>query len=227
MYFYSCYELKKYSTISFLHYTSLIVSIKENNKAQHLVNAIAIEQKQRASRTAEAAFRAERKRLFDFIRRRVRTDEDAEDIVSDVFYQLISSYSVTEPIEKITSWLFTVARNKVIDWYRKRKPESLPRDIDDPTMPLNLEDILFDPTQNPDKVYERSIVWTELADALDELPEEQKEVFVMHELEGKSFKEIAEITGEAQNTLLSRKRYAVLFLRERLQELYNEFDFVE
>jgi RNA polymerase sigma factor (sigma-70 family) len=203
------------------------VSTEENNKEQELVNAIAIEQKPSASSTADEAFRAERKRLFDFIRRRVRTDEDAEDIVSDVFYQLISTYSVTEPIEKMTSWLFTVARNKVIDWYRKRKPESLPRDADDPTMPLNLEDILFDPTQNPDKVYERSIVWTELADALDELPEEQKEVFVMHELEGKSFKEIAEITGEAQNTLLSRKRYAVLHLRERLQELYDEFDFVE
>ena len=175
--------------------------------------------------TADKAFRAERKRLFDFIRRRVRTEEDAEDILADVFYQLISSYSVTEPIEKMTSWLFTVARNKIIDWYRKKRPESLPRSESDPSLPLNLEDILYDPTQNPDQVYARSLVWTELAGALDELPEEQKQVFVMHELEGKSFKEIAEITGEPINTLLSRKRYAVLFLREKLRELYYEFEF--
>ncbi len=190
-----------------------------------MVNAIALEKQPSGNLAAEQTFRTERKRLFDFIRRRVRTEEDAEDILSDVFYQLISSYSVTEPIEKMTSWLFTVARNKIIDWYRKKRPESLPRDLNDPSMPLNLEDILYDPTQNPDEVYARSLVWTELAEALDELPEEQKQVFVMHELEGKSFKEIAEITGEPQNTLLSRKRYAVLYLREQLQELYDEFEF--
>ena len=190
-----------------------------------MVNAIALEKRPSGNLAAEQTFRTERKRLFDFIRRRVRTEEDAEDILSDVFYQLISSYSVTEPIEKMTSWLFTVARNKIIDWYRKKRPESLPRDLNDPSLPLNLEDILYDPTQNPDQVYARSLVWTELAEALDELPEEQKQVFVMHELEGKSFKEIAEITGEPQNTLLSRKRYAVLYLREQLQEMYDEFEF--
>ncbi len=190
-----------------------------------MVTALALEKQADPRGAAEKTFREERKRLFDFIRRRVRTNEDAEDIMEDVFYQLLSSYSVTEPIEKMTSWLFTVARNKVIDWYRKKRPESLPRDINDPSLPLNLEDILYDPTQNPDRVYARSMVWTELAEALDELPEEQKLVFVMHELEGKSFKEIAEITGEPQNTLLSRKRYAVLYLRERLKELYDEFDF--
>ncbi len=190
-----------------------------------MVHAIALEKRSSENLAAEQTFRTERKRLFDFIRRRVRTEEDAEDILSDVFYQLISSYSVTDPIEKMTSWLFTVARNKIIDWYRKKRPESLPRDLNDPSLPLNLEDILYDPTQNPDQVYARSLVWTELAEALDELPEEQKQVFVMHELEGKSFKEIAEITGELQNTLLSRKRYAVLYLREQLQELYDEFEF--
>ena len=189
------------------------------------MHAIALDKRPSGNLAAEQTFRTERKRLFDFIRRRVRTEEDAEDILSDVFYQLISSYSVTDPIEKMTSWLFTVARNKIIDWYRKKRPESLPRDLNDPSMPLNLEDILYDPTQNPDEVYARSLVWTELAEALDELPEEQKQVFVMHELEGKSFKEIAEITGELQNTLLSRKRYAVLYLREQLQELYDEFEF--
>lgn len=199
-----------------------------------MVNAVALavkhpdgnrEKQPPRHQAAEQTFRSERKRLFDFIRRRVRTNEDAEDIMEDVFYQLLSSSSVTEPIEKMTSWLFTVARNKVIDWYRKKRPESLPRDLDDPSLPLNLEDILYDATQNPDQVYARSLVWTELAEALDELPEEQKQVFVMHELEGKSFKEIAEITGEPQNTLLSRKRYAVLYLREQLQELYDEFEF--
>jgi RNA polymerase sigma factor (sigma-70 family) len=168
------------------------------------------------------AVRSQRSRLIEFIRRRVRTDEDAEDILQDVFYQLVSSYSITEPIEKLSAWLFAVARNKIIDWYRKRKHDAS-KPIDDETgLPLNLEDILYDPAQEPDEVYVRSLVWTELAEALDELPEEQREVFVMHELEGKSFKEIAAITGDSVNTLLSRKRYAVLYLRENLQELYDE-----
>ena len=187
-------------------------------------NAIAAENQLGVSSAAESAFRKERKRLLDFIRQRVRTEEDAEDILSDVFYQLISTSSIAEPIEKMTSWLFTVARNRIIDWYRKKRPERLRPQFDDESLPLNLEDILFDPTQDPDRVYERSLLWTELAEALDDLPKEQREVFVMHELEGKSFKEIAEITGERQNTLLSRKRYAVLYLRERLKELYREFD---
>jgi len=175
-----------------------------------------------AAATLDQTVRSERKRLLDFIRKRVRNQSDAEDILQDVFYQLTTSYSVTEPIEKMTAWLFTVARNKIIDWYRKRRPDSLPAAEDDPNAPLNLEEILFDPRQNPDRVYARSLVWTELSEALDELPEGQREVFVMHELEGRSFKEIAEITGEPLNTLLSRKRYAVLFLREQLQELYEE-----
>ena len=169
--------------------------------------------------------------MFNFILRRVRSPEDAEDILQDVFYQLVTSYSVTEPIEKLTSWLFTVARNKIIDWYRKRRPaSSLSQTIANPdgehdaSLPLNLEDILFDPAESPDQAYARSVVWTKLADALDELPDNQRQVFVMHELEGKSFKEIAELTGEPVNTLLSRKRYAVLFLRDRLQELYSEFE---
>ena len=141
--------------------------------------------------------------------------------MQDVFYQLVASYSVTEQIEQLSSWLFTVAKNKIIDWYRKRRPEQLPP-REETEGPLNLEEILFDPAQKPDEVYARSLFWTELADALEELPEKQRQVFVMHELEGKSFKEIAEITGEPLNTLLSRKRYAVLFLREQLRELYDE-----
>ncbi len=141
--------------------------------------------------------------------------------MQDVFYQLVSSFSVTEPVERLTSWLFTVAKNKIIDWYRKRRPQSLPVDAE-VDGPLNLEEILFDPAQNPDEIYARSLFWTELADALDDLPESQREVFVLHELEGKSFKEIAERTGEPINTLLSRKRYAVIFLRDRLRDLYDE-----
>ena len=192
-----------------------------------MVDAITLENQPHAAAAADAAFRSERKRLFDFIRRRVRTEADAEDILADVFYQMIASYSVTEPIEKMTSWLLTVVRNKIIDWYRKRKPESLRQRADESALPQNLplilEDILFDPGQNPDVLYARSLVWTELADALEDLPDEQRDVFVMHELEGKSFKEIAELTGEPVNTLLSRKRYAVLYLREALQELYDDF----
>lgn len=167
--------------------------------------------------------RTERKRLLDFIRRRVRNNADAEDILQDVLYQLVTSYSTTEPIEKLVSWLFTVTKNKIIDWYRKRRPGPLSADELDPSIPLNLEEVLFDSRENPDRVYERSVVWTALAGVLDDLPEEQRTVFVMHELEGRSFKEISEITGESVNTLLSRKRYAVLYLREQLQELYQEF----
>jgi RNA polymerase sigma factor (sigma-70 family) len=188
-----------------------------------LIDAVTLENQSQAAAATDAAFRSERKRLFNFIRRRVRIEADAEDILADVFYQLVESYSVTEPIEKMTSWLLTVARNKIIDWYRKRKPESFQQREDESALPLNLEDILFDPSQNPDLLYERSLLWTEFADALEELPDEQRDVFVMHELEGRSFKEIAEITGEPVNTLLSRKRYAVLYLREALQELYDDF----
>ena len=172
----------------------------------------------------EKAVTGERGRLFEFIRRRVRTAEDAEDILQDVLYQFVASYSVTEPIEKLTAWLFRVARNKIIDWYRKKKPDPMPRDEKNPNEPINLEDILFDSSLNPERLYARSVVWSELSDALEDLPEDQREVFVMHELEGKSFKEIAAETGERVNTLLSRKRYAVLALRVQLQELYDEFE---
>ena len=170
----------------------------------------------------EQAVSAEGKKLLAFIRRRVRTQEDAEDILQEVFYQLLANHSVAEPIEQLTAWLFTVARNKITDWYRKRRPEPLPAAAEDPSLPLNLEDILFDPAQHPDRIYARSLLWTALAESLEELPAEQREVFVRHELEGQSFKEIAAATGVPLNTLLSRKRYAVLFLRAQLQELYEE-----
>jgi RNA polymerase sigma factor (sigma-70 family) len=156
----------------------------------------------------------------------MRNESDAEDILQDVFYQLAASYSVTEPIENLTAWLFTVARNKITDWYRKRRPVALHERGDEIVegVPTNPGEILFDLQDGPDRAYWRSTVWSALAEALDELPEEQRAVFVWHELEGRSFKEIAVLTGEPMNTLLSRKRYAVLALRERLQDLYDELE---
>jgi RNA polymerase sigma factor (sigma-70 family) len=178
----------------------------------------------------DRTIRAERQRLLDFIRSRVRLAEDAEDIVQDVLYQFVVGDDILGPIEKTTSWLFTVARNRIIDWYRKRRPEAVSNlqaegmhDEDDEREFL-LESRLFDPAGTPDDVYFRSLVWDELADALEELPDAQRQVFVMHELEGKSFKEIADETGVGVATLLSRKRYAVAFLRERLRELYDELN---
>lgn len=175
--------------------------------------------------TIEQTIRTERRRLLEFIRSRVRIPEDAEDILQDVFYQFVAGEGVMGPVEKATSWLFTVARNKIIDLYRKRKPETLSRlrsDANFDKEPLLLEEILLDPEGDPDDVYFRALVREELAEALDELPPAQREVFVMHELEGKSFKEISEATGVSVPTLLSRKRYAVAYLRQQLQEFYDE-----
>ena len=200
------------------------LSMQEEN--EKVVETVIQPERIRSAEVADAVFRKERKRVFDFIRRRVGNEADAEDILEDVFYQLLSSYSVTEPIEKMMSWLFTVARNRIIDWYRKRKHLPLPVNEDDPYLPMNIPELTADPAANPEGLYARSSLWAELEEALADLPEEQRDVFVMNELEGKTFKEIAEKTGEPINTLLSRKRYAVLYLRERLQELYDEFDFV-
>jgi RNA polymerase sigma factor (sigma-70 family) len=177
----------------------------------------------------QQAVRKERSRLLRFIRRKVSSDEDAEDILQDVLYQFVNAAQF-DFIDKTAAWLFKTANNRIIDWYRKHKPVSLDKlndyqtdKSDENNMPIRLEDILFDPTEDPDLLYLRSTVWPLLSEALDEMPEEQSSVFIMHELEKLSFKEIAELTGAPVNTLISRKRYAVMFLRERLQELYNEF----
>jgi len=166
-------------------------------------------------------------KLKNYIRRRVSSNEDAEDILQDVFYQFVNLMQL-ENIEKAASWLFKVAGNRITDWYRKRRPVSLEslrrkQEDDDPLFPLYLEELLYDPREDPDKLFIRSTVWPLLADALEELPDEQRDVFVMHELQDLSFKEISEITGAPVNTLITRKRYAILFLRERLKELYEEF----
>ena len=162
------------------------------------------------------------KRLMGFIRKRVNNEADAEDILQDVFYQFIGN---TQPIEQMTAWLFTVARNKIIDRQRKKKPEAL-EDVfgeeENEEGGLNWSEFLFDASDNPEKDYLRTLFWEELNNALSELPEEQRQVFILNELEGVPFKEIAERTGETVNTLLSRKRYAVLHLRNRLSVLKDE-----
>ncbi len=158
------------------------------------------------------------KRLRGFIRKRVNNEADAEDILQDVFYQLVGN---TGPIEQLTAWLFTVARNKITDKQRKLKPELLD-DIYTGDEMLEWPELFFDASNNPETEYLRSLFWDELNVALNELPEEQRSVFVLNELEGIPFKEISEETGVPINTLLSRKRYAVLHLRERLQVLRNE-----
>ena len=167
----------------------------------------------------------EQSRLGSFIRRRVPDPRDAEDILQEVFYELVEANRLLMPIEHVTGWLFRVARNRITDLFRKKKPVSFSDSggSDDGEELLQLEDLLPSPDAGPDALYARSLLLDELEFALEELPEEQREVFVGHELEGRSFKEMAAETGVSVNTLLSRKRYAVLHLRERLQSIYDEF----
>src|SRR5690348_8438668 len=167
----------------------------------------------------------QRSRLRGFIRRRVLDPLDAEDILQDVFYKLVEANRLLMPIEHVTGWLFRVARNRITDLFRKKKPESFGETSleGEGGELLQLEDLLPSPDAGPEAVYVRNMFLEELELALDELPEEQREAFVGHELEGRSFKEMAEETGVSVNTLLSRKRYAVLYLRERLQNIYDEF----
>ncbi len=167
----------------------------------------------------------ERSRLRNFIRRRVPDPLDAEDILQDVFYELVEANRLLMPIEHVTGWLFRVARNRITDLFRKKKTESLSDTAvageDDER--LQWEDLLPSPHAGPEALYASNVLLNELELALDELPTEQRHVFVAHELEGRSFKEIAAETGVTVNTLLSRKRYAVLHLRQRLQSIYDEF----
>src|SRR5215470_17388538 len=167
----------------------------------------------------------ERSRLRNFIRRRVPDPRDAEDILQDVFYELVEANRLLMPIEHVTGWLFRVARNRIIDLFRKKKPQSFSDAVveDEQGELLRIEDLLPSPDVGPEAVYVRDMLMEELEAALEELPDEQREAFVGHELEGRSFKEMAEETGVSVNTLLSRKRYAVLHLRERLQSIHDEF----
>jgi RNA polymerase sigma factor (sigma-70 family) len=159
----------------------------------------------------------ERRRLFNFIRKRVDDVEDAEDVLQDVFYELTEAYRLMKPVEQAGAWLYRVARNRIIDRFRKKRPEVSQSEED-----LRLEDLLPSAEAGPEAVYARTVLLDELDAALEELPEEQREVFVAHEINGKSFKEMAAEMGLSINTLLSRKRYAVQHLRRRLRTIYEE-----
>jgi RNA polymerase sigma factor (sigma-70 family) len=182
---------------------------------------MAIDQDRRISEVVER----EQSRLRNFIRRRVPDSRDAEDIVQEVFYELVQANRLLMPIEHVTGWLFRVARNRITDLFRKKLPESFSdaavADEDDEL--LRLEDLLPSADAGSEALYARNALLDELEAAIDELPEEQRQVFVGHELEGRSFKEMAAETGVNVNTLLSRKRYAVRRLRERLRRPYDEF----
>ena len=164
-------------------------------------------------------------RLRNFIRRRVPDPSDAEDIAQEVFYELVEANHLLMPIEHVTGWLYRVARNRITDLFRKKKPESFSDATvqDEAGELLQLEDMLPSPDAGPEALYVRNLLLDELELALDELPAEQRDVFVAHEIDGRSFKELSAETGVSVNTLLSRKRYAVLHLRERLKNIYDEF----
>jgi RNA polymerase sigma factor (sigma-70 family) len=168
----------------------------------------------------------EQGRLRNFIRRRVADEADAEDILQDVFYELIEAYRLMKPIEQVGAWLYRVARNRIIDGFRKKKPQPFSAEQNPDAADgdaLSLEELLPSADAGPEAAYARSILLEELDAALDELPEEQREVFLAHEFEGLSFKEISAETGVGVNTLLSRKHHAVLYLRRRLQSIFDEF----
>ena len=179
---------------------------------------------QQDQRISEVVTR-EQSRLRNFIRRHVPDPLDAEDILQEVFYELVEANRLLMPIEHVTGWLFRVARNRITDLFRKKRPERFSETAvaDDDGEVLQIEDLLPSPDAGPEAFYVRSVLLDGLELAVDELPEEQREAFVAHELEGRSFKEMAAATGVSVNTLLSRKRYAVLHLRERLQSIYDEF----
>ena len=176
-------------------------------------------------RISETVMR-EQNRLRNFIRKRVADSSEAEDILQDVFYELVEASRMMKPVEQVSAWLFRVARNKIIDFFRKKRPEasiSGPLAATEDGESFTLEDLLLSSDDGPEAAYARSVLLEEMEEALEELPEEQREIFVAHELEGYSFKEIAARTGVGVNTLLSRKHYAVIHLRERLQAIHDEF----
>ena len=185
-------------------------------------DSINIDQNRRISETITR----EQARLRQFIRKHVPDHGDAEDIFQEVFYELVDAYRLMKPVEKVGAWLFRVARNRIIDLFRSRRPAVLGNDTMLPTEDgeaRQWEDLLPSPEAGPEAAYARSVLLEELDAALEDLPEEQRDVFVAHEIDGRTFKELSEATGVGVNTLLSRKRYAVLQLRRRLQAIYDEF----
>jgi RNA polymerase sigma factor (sigma-70 family) len=175
------------------------------------------------NQTISDVIERERIRLWRFIRKRVADRSDAEDILQDVFYEMVEAYRLTQPIEQVAGWLYRVARNRIIDLFRKKKPEITAPQATEEESSLSLVDLLPSSDGSPETAYAQTVLFEELEDALDELPQAQREVFIAHELEGRSFKELAAETGVSVNTLLSRKRYAVLHLRRRLRAIHDEY----
>lgn len=180
-----------------------------------------------AMQIKEQTFLREKDRLLSFIRNRVSSTEEAEDILQDVFYQFVAGFNTIESLDRVTSWLFSVARNKIIDRYRR--DATRPKRADFGTLtgteddtPITLQEILPDLGNTPEDRYFREMIWDTIMEALDELPEEQRTIFIQNEMEERGFREISEETGVSINTLLSRKRYAIIALRKRLQKLYDE-----
>ena len=183
---------------------------------------VIIDQNQRISETIAR----ERARLHQFIRKRVPDSGNAEEILQEVFYELVATYRLMKPVEQMGAWLFRVARNRIIDLFRSKRPGALGNDSmlkSEGGEAHRWEDLLPSPDAGPEAAYARSVLLEELDAALEDLPEEQRYAFVAHEIEGRSLKELSEATGVSVNTLLSRKRYAVLHLRRRLQAIYEEF----
>ncbi len=176
------------------------------------MEALAIEQNRQIAETVER----ERSRLRNYIRKRVPDPGDAEDILQDVFYELVEATRMLLPLEQVTAWLYRVASNRIIDRFRKKKPET---SIDQESF----EDLLPSPDAGPEADYARGVLLDELEAALDELPPDQREIFIAHEIQGRTFKELAAESGVSVNTLLSRKHYAVLHLRRRLQDIRKEY----
>jgi RNA polymerase sigma factor (sigma-70 family) len=180
------------------------------------------------NRLLEETIQRERRRLLEFIRKRIPQEEDPEDVLQDVFTELTEAFRVERVIDRVSGWVYRVARNKIADLFRRRRTESLEaryeREYGDGEEGLGLNDLLPDPSAGPEAEYARRVIMSELMLALDELPEEQRWVFWENEIEERPFRELAEEAGVSLNTLLSRKRYAVLFLRERLRDLYDDLN---
>ncbi len=193
-----------------------------NEQTQYLVSNMSMQDDEKIAQIVSK----EKGRLLNFIRQRTPNLEDAEDILQDVFYELVESYRLMKPVEQLASWLFTVARNKITDLYRKKKPDLLDDKVqvnDNEDEPLLLADILHGNVISADDQMMNDLLMETIADLLDELPKEQRDAFVMHELEDKSMQQIADKMKTSVKTVISRKRYAVLYLRERLQSLYKQF----
>jgi|SRR6185312_3087632 len=186
-----------------------------------IIEAMASEQDHKISQVVKE----EQARLRNFIRRRVTDPDDADDILQEVFFELVEAYRLMKPIEHAGAWLFRAARNRIIDRFRKKKPERLQdmAAVTESGDEISLEELLPSPELGPDAAYTRALLMDAIEDALDELPDEQREVFIAHEFEGRSFKELAAETGVSINTLLSRKRYAMLHLQRRLENIHADF----